>query len=297
MTDTAKKNPPTDTETVVDQTKSKVCGIVMPIAPMSEDYSTAHWLRVRKILEKAITNAGFSPNVVWDNPDVAVIQSKILKNIYENEVIICDLSNLNSNVMLEAGLRLSTKKPTILVTDGEKKPPFDVAAIEYIPYPKNLEYNEINSFIENLSDRISVVSKAYTAGNYKSFADSYQFEVATPSTIKVPAENILIKEISDLKSLIMTNMKIKNCNTEIFQQPNIDNQKNRRLEFILGMEFVQLIDLIKDNNMEKLINSVNIRTTSNGSRRFSLLLNNDTSELEYNFLKHFLLEAGAYFYS
>ncbi|BBC78749.1 hypothetical protein AcetOrient_orf00580 [Acetobacter orientalis] len=221
MTDEPKSKPSTKTETAVDQAESNVCGIVMPIAPMSDDYSATHWTRVRKILEKAVTNAGFSPNVVWDNPDVAIIQSKILKNIYENEVIICDLSNLNSNVMLEAGLRLSTKKPTILVTDGERKPPFDIASIEYILYPKNLEYNEINTFIEKLSERISFVAKAYRSGKYKSFADSYQFEVATPSTIKVPAEQILVKEISDLKSLIIENIKQKNRNKETLEEQKI----------------------------------------------------------------------------
>ena len=85
--------------------------LILPIASMGEDDPEEHWRRVRKILQRAIDRAGMRAQLVWENPEVDVIQSAILQNLYENDVVVCDVTNLNPNVMLEAGLRLSTKRP------------------------------------------------------------------------------------------------------------------------------------------------------------------------------------------
>lgn len=279
MTDATKTKPSVKTETTVNQVGDNVCGIVMPIATMSDDYSVAHWARVRKILEKAVMDAGFSPKVVWDNPEVAVIQSKILKNIYENEVIICDLSNLNSNVMLEAGLRLSTKKPTILVTDGEKKPPFDIASIEYISYPKNLEYNQIDLFIKNLSERISTVSKAYRSGTYKSFVDSYQFEIAKPSTIEIPAEQYLTQQMDELKSLFISHMTEKNRDQEVEDNIKTDKLQINRIKFKTNLCNDDVNEILRTYKFSEFVSSVTSKTGRGGLNYFVINFNNETSRL------------------
>ncbi|WP_429956093.1 hypothetical protein ACQW08_04540 [Gluconobacter japonicus] len=220
-------DPPKEEE-VNPQTRNNVCGIVMPISRMSEEYSVAHWTRVRKIIESAIKRAEFTPQVVWSNPEIDIIQSKILQNIYENDIVICDLSNLNPNVMLETGLRLSTKRPTILITDdGEKRPPFDISSIEYLSYPKNLEYNEIEKFIGELSTKIISVSESFQRGTYKSFVDNYKFEVVNPSTIQVSGEKYIKSQIEELKYMInristhqinTINNGLSNSNEEIYQR-------------------------------------------------------------------------------
>ena len=43
------------------------CGIIMPIATMSSEYSADHWSDVRHILHKAIEKAGFIPRIVSDS--------------------------------------------------------------------------------------------------------------------------------------------------------------------------------------------------------------------------------------
>ncbi|WP_156482880.1 hypothetical protein [Acetobacter cerevisiae] len=293
MTDTPKANSTEKTETTADPVGNNVCGIVMPIASMSEDYPAEHWMRVRKILEKAIIDSGFSPKVVWDNPDVSIIQSKILKNIYDNEVIICDLSNLNSNVMLEAGLRLSTKKPTILVTDGVKKPPFDIASIEYLPYPKNLEYNQIDLFIKELSERISSESKSYRSGTYKSFVDSYQFEIAKPSTIEISAEQYFAQQIDELKSLIVSNMQTKDCNSE-----NIDtnkNEKNKILRFIVNLALQDFKDIMAEYDLSDYVISIKCKPANDGFYYYYIKLDGKLGDDIYLALKTILRRNGAKF--
>lgn len=198
------RNPKADAS-AHDETSVKVpvCGIVMPISGMMEEYSADHWKRVRTILETAIEVAGFTPNVVWNNDQLDIIQSKILQNIYDNEIIICDLSNLNPNVMFEAGLRLSTKKPTILVADTSTTVPFDLRPFQYISYQYNLEYNAIKSFIYSLSEKLKEIHRSHSEGKYKSYVENFNFEVATPGTIDVSSSKLILDRLSRIEERIV----------------------------------------------------------------------------------------------
>ncbi|GAB6854099.1 hypothetical protein [Asaia astilbis] len=198
MTRPPQNTSPNANESSVRDDGRLVCGIVMPISQMTELYPAEHWKKVREILEIAVKKAGFEPNVVWDNDRVDIIQSKILQNLYDNEIIICDLSNLNPNVMFEAGLRLSTKKPTILVMDSETKAPFDLGSFQYMQYQKSLEFNTTTEFITLLADKMKEVHQLYNKGLYKSYVDSYKFEVATPGTIDVPSTKVIMEQLSKI---------------------------------------------------------------------------------------------------
>ncbi|WP_162875532.1 hypothetical protein [Sphingomonas crusticola] len=180
----------------------KVCGIVMPIAGIDDEYSEEHWRRVRKILQRAIERAGLRSQLVWENAEIDVIQSAILQNLYENDVVVCDVSALNPNVMLEAGLRLSTKRPTIIVTDRVQKPPFDISTIGYIEYQRNLEYNSIEDFIEKLSKKIKSVTVAAEAGNYQSFVEQFRFETVTPATVTLTSDEYIKDRIDELTAAV-----------------------------------------------------------------------------------------------
>lgn len=180
----------------------KICGIVMPIASMGEDYPEAHWIRVRKILQRAIERAGLKYKLVWENPEVDVIQSAILQNIYENDVIVCDVSNLNPNVMLETGLRLSTKKPTIIVTDKVKRPPFDIGSFSYIDYQKDLEYNATELFIDKLSKKIMEVNNAAENDRYHSYVEQFRFETVEPTSVTVTTDDYLKERVDEISQLV-----------------------------------------------------------------------------------------------
>ncbi|ULO24701.1 hypothetical protein [Methylocystis sp. SB2] len=79
-----------------------ICGIVMPISAL-DGCSEQHWVEVREILEVAIEQADFEPNLVSDAQDVGIIQKRILQNLYDNPIVVCDVSGKNPNVMFELG--------------------------------------------------------------------------------------------------------------------------------------------------------------------------------------------------
>jgi len=93
-----------------------VCGIVMPISSI-DGCNEAHWSDVHEILTEAIEDAGFEANLVSNADDVGIIQKRIIQNLYENPIVVCDVSGKNPNVMFELGLRLAFDKPTIIVKD------------------------------------------------------------------------------------------------------------------------------------------------------------------------------------
>ena len=105
-----------------------VCGIVMPISSI-DGCNEAHWSDVHEILTEAIEDAGFEANLVSNADDVGIIQKRIIQNLYENPIVVCDVSGKNPNVMFELGLRLAFDKPTIIVKDDRTSYSFDTASI------------------------------------------------------------------------------------------------------------------------------------------------------------------------
>lgn len=108
-----KKN---DSEKTDESGVKLTCGIVMPISKI-DNCSTEHWVDVLLILKDVINDAGFQPNMVSDADDSGIIQKRIIQNLYSNEIVICDVSAKNPNVMFELGIRLAFDKPTIIVKD------------------------------------------------------------------------------------------------------------------------------------------------------------------------------------
>lgn len=186
------------------QTKEKIktCGIVMPISAMPPDYTAEHWARVQKILWKSVEKANMKPILVWENPSVDVIQNTILQNIYESDLVICDVSGLNPNVMLETGLRLSTKKPTVIVTDRVIKPPFDIQSIGHLPYQRDLEFNAIETFIMDLSQKLLDISKAEDNGTYVPFAEKFEIKTVMPKAVSVTSEDFILESIKSINKFM-----------------------------------------------------------------------------------------------
>ena len=105
-----------------------------------------------------------------DADDVGIIQKRIIQNIYDNPIVVCDVSGKNPNVMFELGLRLAFDKPTIIVKDDKTSYSFDTAPIEHLEYPRDLRFARIVAFKDQLMDKIKAThTKATTDKNYTTF--------------------------------------------------------------------------------------------------------------------------------
>ncbi|MGR3623467.1 hypothetical protein [Pseudophaeobacter sp.] len=65
------------------------CGIVMPISEI-DGCGATHWKDVRNIIEEAAEKAGYEAKIVSQSDDVGVIQQRIVQNLYDCEIVVCD---------------------------------------------------------------------------------------------------------------------------------------------------------------------------------------------------------------
>lgn len=82
------------------------CEIVMPISTI-DGCTEAHWSDVMEIINEAVEDAGFEGELVSNADDVEIIHKRIIQNLYENPIVVCDISGKNPNVMFELGMRLA----------------------------------------------------------------------------------------------------------------------------------------------------------------------------------------------
>ena len=175
------------------------CGIIMPISSL--DGCTAdHWSEVKNILSEAIKMAGYTASLVSDADDSGIIQKRIVQNIYDNDVVVCDVSGKNPNVMFELGMRLAFDKPTIIVIDDKTDYSFDTSPIEHISYPRDLRYHSIIRFKDKLKEKIcATVKKSQEDPNYTTFLKNFgEFEVAHIEKKKGSINDILLSRMDDI---------------------------------------------------------------------------------------------------
>lgn len=231
------------------KTDDKICGIIMPISDHPE-YDPDHWKDVLEIINESIGQTDFKPKLVSHDEAIGLIQERIVTNIYSNEIVVCDVSSQNPNVMFELGMRLAFDKPVIIINDGTSNYSFDIGGIEHIEYPKSLKYQDITTFKKRLAESITATyQKSKSDDDYSPFLKSFgrKFEPSQP----------LLEETSGIKSIYQELAVIK-----------------RELQYLTSN---QSIKIVKDYN--ERINTVdnfmdkNIRRTRYPKKLKSIDLN------------------------
>jgi hypothetical protein len=135
------------------------CGLIMPISS-TDGCSAEHWSDVKAIITQAVESVGdpkFSVRLVSDADDIGVIQKRIVQNLYTADVVVCDVSGKNPNVMFELGMRLAFDKPTVIVKDDKTDYSFDTGIIEHVGYPRDLRFHRMVHFKSVLAEKIFAV--------------------------------------------------------------------------------------------------------------------------------------------
>lgn len=211
-------------ETKVNKTLD--CGIIMPIAGMT-GYSESHWTKVKNIIIEAtaqVKGYDFKTKIVSESDgEINVIHKRIIQNLYNSEIVICDISGKNPNVLFELGMRLAFDKPTILIKDDNTDFIFDTGVIEHIAYPKSLSYPEIVEFKKELATRIKTTyEKMKNDPSYSTFLRNF-------GTFKITQLDQEEVKISNESSLILEELKRIQNNVSI---SNIEKRNKSSRPFI-----------------------------------------------------------------
>lgn len=227
----------------------------MPISPI-DGCSAEHWEHVKTIISEAITDAGFEPNLVSDAEDSGIIQKRIVQNIYQNEMMVCDVSCKNSNVMFELGMRLAFDKPTIIVMDDVTPYSFDTAPIEHLGYPRDLTYFSILKFKQHLSDKIKATYEAAKQPDYTTFLKHFgEFKASTISPKEVKFQDMIFEKFDELSSQIRSIsrpvLRLNDINESIRPPLRIRSMIHTSLDNFCKEHGIQKWDLLNtDDNSE-----------------------------------------------
>ena len=195
----------TETESSDDQALEVLddlptCGIVMPISAI-DGCDESHWAEVREIIENSIESAGYSPNLVSDADDVGIIHKRIIQNLYQNPIVVCDVSGKNPNVMFELGLRLAFDKPVVIIKDDKTNYSFDTSSIEHLTYPRDLRFSQIVEFSDHLQNKISATTRRHNDDpDAVSFLKHFgKFQTVQIDSSSVSSEIALLDEIQEMR--------------------------------------------------------------------------------------------------
>lgn len=179
------------------------CGIIMPISAI-DGLLPSHWEDVKSILREAIESAGFEADLVSETEESAIIQKTIVQNLYNNPIVVCDVSGKNPNVMFELGIRLTFDKPTVVVKDDQTDYSFDMSPIEHLGYPRDLRFNQIVQFQEKLASKVKATyDLALKDPNYSTFLKHFgQFIVPKLDQKELSPDQFIIKRLEDLTQSI-----------------------------------------------------------------------------------------------
>ena len=183
-----------------DLGQQDICGIVMPISATTTVHDEAHWARVQTLLHRAVRGAGIEPKNVWVGQATDRITERILSNLFEVPIALCDITDLNPNVMLELGMRLTSKRPTIVVMEQGPRPPFVIGDFEAITYPPDLNILDMEDFFEVLKNNLREKLAAWKAGDYKPFLRNITIDVLEPEARQVPFEELVTQQLEAISA-------------------------------------------------------------------------------------------------
>jgi len=199
-----------DQNLITEKVEKLTCGIIMPIAGMGAEYPADHWADVMKIIHTAVERAGFIPRIVSDSEESTVIHGSIINNIYNDAIVVCDVSNKNANVMFELGMRLAFNKPVVIIKDDKTDYSFDTGNIQHENYRRDLRHSTVEKFINDLSKKIKKTHEASLKSDYQSFLSYFgKFEVARIENKPIGESEAIEKLLNKMGSI---ELRINNLN-------------------------------------------------------------------------------------
>lgn len=129
----AQKSDPLETAprttVVVGEPKSAsklVAFVIMPFIEREPSHASGFFTEVlRSLITPATVEAGFQVRTA-NRQGSDLIQSTIIKELMEADLVICDLTEHNPNVLFELGIRMMTNKPVSIIKAAGTGRVFDV---------------------------------------------------------------------------------------------------------------------------------------------------------------------------
>lgn len=196
---------------------SKTCFIAMPISD-PPGYDSGHFRRVYEhLILPACMKARITPLRADDVRAANYIILDILQRIIAADLVICDLSGKNPNVMYEVGVRQAFNLPIVFIKDQRTERVFDIQGFRSVDYDENLRVDCVNRDVENLRKTIEATMKP-DHNDVNSLVKLLGISKAEPP------EN---KEVSADTALILSSIRDVSERLAIIEQMQCNNLDNK----------------------------------------------------------------------
>jgi hypothetical protein len=136
---------------------NKTAFVIMPFSEKSNPPRSKGFFDevLKSLITPAANAAGFAVKTARRD-DTDIIHHTIIDQLLHAELVICDLTDHNPNVLFELGIRLTKELPVVLIKTTDTKPIFDVDHLMRVyPYNENLWQSTIEADVKALTNRIA----------------------------------------------------------------------------------------------------------------------------------------------
>ncbi len=147
--------PETITLAEADGTSKLTAFVIMPFVERDPKHSAGFFAEVlRSLITPAAKASKFTVKTA-NRQGSDLIQSTIINDLMEADLVIADLTEHNPNVMFELGMRMAEDKPVVLIKAHGTGPLFDVDnMLRVFEYSPNLWQTTVEKDMPNLRDFI-----------------------------------------------------------------------------------------------------------------------------------------------
>lgn len=226
--------------------EKKVCFVITPIGDNNSDIRR----HIDGIIDQAIVPAlgeKYDIVVAHRKYEIGSINDRVIKSVFESDLVIANLTNTNPNVMFELAIRYSFGKPAIVIAEEGTKLPFDVIdenTAFYVNDPAGA--NELKQRIIEFEKGIDFEKKEY--GPVFKVINKIPLYNEVESGMDVSNESLLQYVIDRLDSL-EKNLNIRG-QTKVYTVVKDDGEK----QILLKISFMQNKSINKDKIKMELIN-------------------------------------------
>lgn len=208
---------------MADAKDKKVCFVITPIGDNNSDIRR----HIDGIIDGAIEPAlgeKYEIEVAHRKYEIGSINDRVIRSVFEADLVVANLTNTNPNVMFELAIRYSFGKPAIVIAEEGTKLPFDVVDENTIFYRNDpTGANELKQNIIKCETVVDLNGKEY--GPVCKVIKNVPMYRKVESGESVSNETLLQYIVDRLDSL-EKNMNIKNQSANKKSSPKMINFKN-----------------------------------------------------------------------
>jgi hypothetical protein len=140
-----------------------------------------------------------------------IIQTEILNSIFSSDIVICDISGSNPNVMFELGLRIALNKRVLVIYDNSKNTnkgvPFDINAIPYLEYSEDLNRFQMKKFEENLKLKVQELLREEGNSYINTYGEFLKDYIIERKEIGINIGDLILEKLKKLEEKLSDNIK------------------------------------------------------------------------------------------